>query len=258
MSGEDLYKWHIFCNDTNSWEYKWDLLENVPTVCPSNTLHNINLNSIHYEELYNNHIQTVKIQEEYISTGGSYRNGGHIMNISSNSNSQITFTHKYPISSLSVCYYTKDENWGDRVSCLVANNTKVGILTANTVSGNCVLNVSNTVMEKIVVGYDCSLKNFAENVYEDLGEVLNKDLVNNQITVENAPTTNFFQYNTYVMLSVYTFKNHYLGGNGYNLAGADKIGASYVPTLTPVTIIYENINGNTNDKKFLFNYGRLY
>lgn len=254
----ELYKWKIYCNTDQKWEYKWGESHEHLVVCPSNSQHDININSNYYCEVLTNTVQKVEIKEEDGLTGGKYRNGGHFMNITSNGKSQIIFSHNYAISAAAVSYYTKDNNFGDRLHCLVADNTTVGVLTSNAITGNSIIDVCPITVSKINNGFDVSLIDESGNKYERLGEAMDVDTENNQITVSKAPTQTFYSNNTFVKMSVYTFKNHYLGGTGYNVIGTDKIGASYITKGIPITLIYENLNGITTDKHFLFNYGRLY
>ena len=50
-----VYKYRIYCNVDQEWEYVWDTTP--PSVCPINSLHTVNANSVSYEDI----IQVAKI-----------------------------------------------------------------------------------------------------------------------------------------------------------------------------------------------------
>lgn len=106
--------------------------------------------------------------------------------------------------------------------------------------------VSSTVISVSQLGFYMTLTNGSDT--EDLGRIVYK--TSSTIFVENAPTINFLAESpTYIQQTVYVLKDHYVGNGKIFSVGEGKIGGSFVPADTPVSIKYTN-NSNV-DKRLL-------
>jgi len=166
-----------------------------------------------------------------------------------------TFAQKKDIGVLSMHYVSSESNNGDGLEFQVYPIEVVGALTANLSTGGTILNVSQTVVDNIKVGFLCRLTNGA--ITECMGEVLNVDTVNNQITIEKPSLNNFLASSpTYVMLTVRTGITPDIGNPGMRNPGIDKIGASFIAKNKSVRVCYNNFTGGA--KKFVFSVGHMY
>lgn len=109
------------------------------------------------------------------------------------------------------------------------------------------LNVSASVIQYTLIGYHLKLDDLSNN--DDLCRVIGIDKNNSKVYVEVNPSNSYsFTSPTYIRQTVYTIFNYEIGSVGEHEIGSSKIGGSYIPADTFITIEY--INGSTGtDKK---------
>jgi hypothetical protein len=252
-----LYYWEVYCVDDAKYEYTWD--HSIPTTCPSNASHTI-LTHPGPRILDEVSDGIVKLKEEETPTKGYYKFNGFLENIpESNPKGNITvidLSWKYPISILNGWFYASNEQVGDKIDVTIGENTIIGSLTSNANVGDITVNVSDSVLENAEVGWKLNL--FDGVVSEDLGEAIDIDTGNNQVTFENSLTNNFNYTNpVYVRLVPNIVNDLYINVGNIKYSFADKkIGGKYVPKNTSVKIKYKNNEGNS--KQFAFNIEYLF
>lgn len=165
------------------------------------------------------------------------------------------YTQKKDIGVLSYSFIGKDENDGDGIDVLIYPNTVIGYITADLSTGGTVINVSQTVIDNIYIGFYCRLDNGA--MLECMGEVLEIDKANNQITVEKPSSNNWSAASpTYVKITIKMADVKDIGPVGRHNEGEEKIGGSLLLKNKPIRVIYHNHTGGA--KKFVFYVGHLY
>ena len=99
------------------------------------------------------------------------------------------------------------------------------------------ISVDSNVIMNSKLGYNISLDDGVNSGV--VGEVIHKTA--NTIFVSDYPTIDFISTSpTYVKVTVYVLKDHFIGqGQLFNI-GESKIGGSYVPTDTLIGITYKN------------------
>ncbi len=108
------------------------------------------------------------------------------------------------------------------------------------------LSVSQTVIDNTSKGYHINLFDGVNS--DTLDMVLHVDSVNNKIYVKNNLSYGFLASSpTYVRQTVYTVKDYKLDVPWEHEIGQSKIGASYVPKDTRITLRYTN-NSTDTDK----------
>jgi hypothetical protein len=118
------------------------------------------------------------------------------------------------------------------------------------------INVTKTVIENVKVGYYVQLTDGLKAT--GYCEVMCIDKQNNGILIEKSPTEIYSPLSpTYVMISVYMIKDYEIGPPWENDIGASKIGGSYIPADTLVSIEYVN-HSDDEDKIFLGRIEYLY
>ncbi len=100
------------------------------------------------------------------------------------------------------------------------------------------LTTTQTALQYADPGFNISLFNGLHK--NNLGRVIDKDLINNVIYVEKSPTNTFSPIATYVLMTVYMMRDYELGPPWGRVVGESKIGGSYTPADTIVRIYYHN------------------
>lgn len=236
-----IYKYRVRCLTSNKYEYVWDDTE--PTTCPVNPAHTIDPSKT--AAVAKRAQNVVEIKEESVPTGGYFMSETIPMTI--NPNETATFTYTWPISMtvLMVGFTSDASNQGDVMSLCVAPDTTVGTLTANIGTGVSTLDVSQSVIDNMCLGFYVSITDGVNT--NDLGRCLAINKVSKIITVEN-PTTNSFAANSAIKITIYMMKNYTIGPPWEYEIGKSKIGGAYVPAGRVVKVTYEN---KTNATKTL-------
>jgi hypothetical protein len=157
----------------------------------ANSQSSFNLNVIYFK---NNPqlINELQIKEETPSgppTNGRFRVHGYEINATPNTNTIKDFSWKYPISALNIKFMTTTENIGDTINVFIIPCVNIGKVETTQSIGDTVLNLSSSTIQNVSVGYFVMLMDGTNT--QDLGLVLSKNTETNQITVQNALTSDF-------------------------------------------------------------------
>lgn len=249
-----LYKYSFTCNDEGVSKQVWrEESDPVPTKCPDDTSHVINTTSIRIVERVEEN--NVKVQEETIPTGGHFKALGRKMDIAANETKTKDEVFPFDISAMAIEFTSDSSNQGDELQLVIGPDTIIGTVSNDVTSGDTVINVSQTVIDYVSIGYNINLFDGVNT--SDLGRVTAVDKDNLTITAETAVDQSFSSVMpTYVRMSVYTIDDYTIGKPGRWTIGESKIGGSFIPAGTVVRIIYKN-NENAS-KEFISQLEYLY
>jgi hypothetical protein len=245
---ETLYRWRVYCVTDSKYEFTWrGETEEEPSVCPVNTSHTIDAsqNRIVQERKPD----LVEIIDERTPTGGN----PHLVSINFDAlPNQVTnhsWQEPFPINIISSYIFISSENRGDLLTVEISPNTVIGTITADVAISDTVIDVSQSVIDNIDVGYWVTLNNTV--IQEDLGRVISIDKNNLQITVETASTQIFLAVTpTFIEMTVRYMCDLELSHAGRLDIGRGNIGSSYVPANTSVITKYDNKHA-TDTKRFV-------
>lgn len=106
------------------------------------------------------------------------------------------------------------------------------------------LYVSGTVINYTSIGHHVALNDGTNS--NDMGRIISIDKVNNTISTEYTNTNTFDSSTpTYVKQTRYYLRNFELGESTKHTIGNSKIGGSYIPANTNITVEYENKSSST-------------
>lgn len=256
MSTNTFIKWSVYCTTDNKTVETLGYLpetDGVPLACPENNTHTIRVNSQKkIDTIYNN---AVRILEETIQTGGNYRMESISLDVDANTTGTKNIIWPYDVSILSSRIQSEDIHKNDIMNLYVAPNTIIGTLTSDANIGDTVLNVSSSVLPILEVGYLITLTDGVNT--EIVGDCINIDTENSQITISNPLTQSFSSSSpTYIQMSIHVLRNFELINSWLYVAGDDKIGGMGIPKNTPVSFTYQNnsTSGPAKHVSIIINY----
>jgi hypothetical protein len=281
-----VYVYRIYCETDSKYELVWGTTP--PTKCPIETSHTVDLSSVTVVQVIDPNETTIK--EETVPTGGNYASETLHVDAIANSTTISTESFGFPISALTIRYVSTSEHYLDEITVSVDKDRIIGALTANVapattwvsqnyVIGNAVnynnklysciqntvsnevptnlsywrrglkLSVSSTVIDYTMAGYYITVDNFTNA--DRVGRVISVDQTNNCIYVDTNLTNSFLATTpTYIRRSICPLKNYIIGAPSEENIGIEKIGGSYVPGDTVVTVEYKN-KSTTDNKIFI-------
>lgn len=241
-----IYKWRIRCNTDDKFEYIWN--ETEPVICPSNGTHKIDTSLTCIVDKIKPNV--LKIKEESTETGGNFRCETRTINIEPNTINTNIFNYKYPVSIFAVYFTTTSTHEGDIVESFIAPDTPIGLITSNVVKNDNIINVSSSVIENVMIGYDIKITD--KDNTDSLGKIIFIDKERSQITTENKCINNFKVSNqTYILLTIKILENYEIGPPTQHIIGDSKIGGMHVPANTNLLLKYINKSLDTS-KKIVF------
>ena len=200
-------------------------------------------------------IISVREQTYNAETSGSFRCETLNLTIPANSTVSESYTWGINIAPLVVKFISLESQYKNKINLYVAKNTPVGTLTQNLTPGQNILHVTDTVLDKMKRGYECTITDGTN--FDNLGQVLDINIHEKTITIK-SPTTlnNYYAGMCYVQLTIHIIKDFMIGHAGQYSIGESKIGASYVPAGIPVTLEYQNTSNEEID--FIWSIDLLY
>lgn len=249
--GSEVYYYRLKCVTENNNKYIWNT--EPPTTCPTNSEHEIDINSV--TKITSISSDVVEIKEESVPTGGNYKAETVIINTNVGETSITDKSWIIPINMFAVYFNTFTEHDGDNLVVEIAPDTIIGSITNDVNIGDTIIHVSDTVLKHIYVGYYIKLNDLTNS--NDCGMVTLVDKSSKTITV-NIPTNQSFSMNTptYIQQTIRMIDNFELSGSNKYSLGTTTVGGSYVPTGTIARVKYTN-NGSES-KKFRINIEYLY
>lgn len=248
-----VYKYRIYCSTDSKYEFAW--AETEPATCPTNTAHTIDASKTTIVET--NKADLIEIKEETTPTGRHYQiSMGKITAAAVSSTTTVNWSRPFPISALSILFNAAPANIGDGLEVHVGPDTIIGTIAVNVAVDDLIIEVSQTVMDNIALGYWVKIDDGVNN--QDLGRVTNVDTVNSRITIENKVTDAYVVATpTYIKMTVKIIWDFEIFCDGYHKIGDSKIGGSYIPANTNISILYTN-NDGVSTKDFIAYVEYLY
>lgn len=253
----EITDWRVYCSTDETYYHVYlPSNEPKPTTCPINTNHTIDSN-LTADVSQHNLTQRVMIEEEEsIRTQGYFRSKGFKMNIDGNVGSVTSFDISWPYDTtiLEGWFVPHSQNVNDCVSADIAPNTITGSIIAPLVTGNNIIEVSETVVENAALGFNLQVTD-GVNV-DNLGEII--DISNNHLTMEKASTNTYSpSAPTYVRQTIKLIDNLSITHDGGRVGFAQKKQRGKgLPKNHPLRINYENVSGS--DKTFALNIEYMY
>jgi hypothetical protein len=196
----------------------------------------------------------VQIKEETVKTGGHFQSQSFLLDVPEESdvyNLDISF--KIGIGILDAYSYIEQNMDGDELECVIGENTIVGTLANNTIVGDDIIKVSDSIFEYCDIGYYINLFNGTD--FEDLGRIIEKDSENKIIKLENKIVKNFV-VGDYIRMSIKLIPYAYLKGNTKLSFAYKRTGTNFLPSNRILRLKYKN--NNNIAKRFMFMVEYLY
>ena len=228
-----LYK--LFCYDENSIVYSWGSV--APTVCPNNSNHSVDPNSVQTSIKYDDSIKAEETSDGYFETSTV------TMVIPAGTPGTVT---EHDVSwPMDILLWNTRINpttpmIDDEMTVVAAPETTIGVLGATGATGATVLTVDSNVIANSYRGF---LTTLDDGVNKDVvGRTTNIDSVNSQITVE-TPLSYEFAPGTPVKISVYILKDIYIGNTNEIVIGLKGFKGKMVTAGTILRVYYTNNSG---------------
>ena len=243
-----ISKYQVYCTTESKYYTCWK--DSVPTVCPNNSGHSINIDSTTIIETVSE--QDVHVVEEnppldYPATGGHYGCKSIIIDVpAATTAGEVTTTTQcfhYPVGLMTVHFTSTADMEGDILHADMGLDTIVGAITQDVpIGSDCVdigISVSSTVIDYMSLGYNVRL--FDGVNQDDVDKCYEIDTVNSIIKVDKPTTHEFLASSpTYVQMTVEMLQNFVIGPPQTYRLGTNATGSSYVPANTLGHFRYEN------------------
>lgn len=231
-----LYNWRLTCA-THGDIFIWSGTK--PTTCNINASDSVNQDLTKIIDSVSTGLVVVK--EEDVPTQGYFKTTTKVLDTVPGLNT-FTFSWPYPVSVSCIFFTSKAEHEGDVIEMIPAAKTTVAGLVS--VSGYNLVVTSTTYIK---LGYWIFVNDVAG------GEVIAINSATQTITITNLITE---LPGSLVKVSRKAIENYEIGAPFRYDIGSSKIGASYVPANTVITVTYDN-KGIVN-KKFVAQIEFLY
>ncbi len=246
-------KWRVIVTSDSSHEFVWrDEDQGPPIVGPNGEAITTSLSRI--VEVRNP--EEIVIKEESVPTGGHYVFHSEKMIAAANTITTHDISFPIDINILASKVHVTADMEGDVISWSISPNLTVGTITSDVNINDTVINVSQTVMDNLDVGYYVRLADLAdpEGTNEVLLRVLAKDKDANTVTVESPATQAWLASGpTLVQMNVYYLYNVEIAAGDHDFEpGKNKIGAAHLPANTVIRATYDN--KHATDAKKLISY----
>lgn len=234
-----VYQYRVYCIEEGKNVNVW--ATTTPKLCPNNhTDRSIDPNRTTVVSSLSTN--TIKAEEP---TEGYFQATTVEMNIPSGSPGDVTLIDvSWPMDILiwKTEFNPVSDMMGDKINVIGDPGLSVGALTADASATDTVLNVSNTVTDNVIRGFDVQLTDGSTT--EKLGRIVGVDKDNFQITVENALTNNFLASSpTYVQLNVCSVKDFKIDTLNKTQFGEKGFRYKTLPANTVMRLEYTNNNG---------------
>lgn len=235
---KNINQYRFFCNTENIFVYTWSI--SVPTCCPNNNTDVIDLSSITIIDTINSN--AVSIIQNNDDIQGYYRMECLTINVLPNQTSVKTFSWPYNISVLTINWTSNEIYKGDILNVYSYPNTIIGFTTEDINIGDSVINVSDTVMQHIIIGSLITISNGTTSI--SFGDCINKDVVDKTITC-SVKANYAFQKNSQVLMTMQHIKNYVFNTNEEIRLANKHLQSTYLKANKIVKIMYQN-NSNVS------------
>lgn len=206
-----------------------------------------------FKEDGNKRLQT-RIEEEEVYTGGNYQSQSFEMSIGAGEAEKVMdISFPIPISVLSGEVTGDALYQQDDLEVFVYPDTITGTITSDVAVNDTVINVSQSVIDNVKIGFYIKLDDGTNN--DDLGRCISIDKNNLKITVETASTNAYLASTpTYIKQTVKFVPHLRLPMNSRVVIGESKIGGSHLPANAILRVRYINNSATTKTFSFILEY----
>ena len=184
---------------------------------------------------------TVKIQEVDEDNGKSYAADTVTCDMSVN-NGQVDWSLPIDIWILGAQIQASTENIDATIEACAAPETTIGAITSDVAASDTIINVQQSVIDNIKVGYLVHLDDGTNS--EQFAYCTAVDDVNNQITVDTGAVNAYAAATpTYVKMTIPRIRKLVMRSTGRIEIGEMKIGASRLPAGTVLQVKYNGAAG---------------
>jgi hypothetical protein len=248
-----LLRYRVWCNNSSKFEFVWLAEEDgLPTKCPTDTAHVIDTIKTSIVETVEDNV--IEIKEEVVKTNGHFAMEDDLFEIPAIVGvSMHDVTLPFDINLVRGRWFDGLENKEDFADFIIAPDTVIGAIAGNVAVDDTVINVTQTVIDNLDVGYFVSL--FDGTNTERVGRCIAIDKENNTITIETASTQAFSAATpTYVRMEIKMASNMSLRGSNQYVMGEGSFKGAHIPKDTKVQVKYNNVDGVAKKFHIIFEY----
>ena len=254
MSENTTYKYQTYCETEQKYVSVWVGSEDsTPNACPNGADHIISGSWQIIDKIVSN---TVVIKSSRIVNNNYMFEGFNIDDIQPNTTKSVSISFPYDIAIICGTTEVSLEQRGDFMNIIIAPNTMIGVLTSDVTENSNILNVSQTVIDNVSVGFEITLNDMINQ--ESLGRITSIDKVNRTITTAYK-TVNSYSADPFVqvLLNIYKIKNlRFMNPCEMKMKGLSTE-TSMIPKNTKIKVLYTN-NSSTVVKNISIYFEYLY
>lgn len=245
----NVSRYQIYCETEATWKYVWG--QEPPTVCPTNTAHTVNPNSVAIVE----NISSTEVTVKQPTEGYFIVEGIPLVFPSCTPGTVQMVEHSFDETILlwKTIFNITDSMIGDTFSIIINPDMPIGGLTATANAGDTILHVNSTVYENVVTGMYVKLDADDSPPYTNAGKIINVDKTAGTITLKKALTESF-PPGTIVYLNIYMAKDIVLDAAFPSEYGEKGFSAKQIPKGTIIRMFYTNNDGNAKTMNWRIGY----
>jgi len=150
-----VYLYKLWCITEGTWKYVYG--DSAPTVCPTDTSHTIDTNSITIEEIISPDIITTRLSQTDLlneNTAITVERGFNIPVTAGETISSKVESFPFDIDLVAGFVQYKDAVWGDyiEISAMPLGDASIGTLAADALAGDTVITVDNDAYQNLRLG----------------------------------------------------------------------------------------------------------
>jgi hypothetical protein len=182
----------------------------------------------------------------YKTTNGYFRSEGFKLTCPPGDATHI-FKWEYPVSCNILKLITKPDNIGDIINTYIGKDTIIGTVRIEYTANSEYMSVCKNCLVYLKEGFLVKVNG------HNFGEVLdiNKETATIKISIPYGSTLPALSF---VQMTTHNLKNFYLIQEGIIDIGGSKIGSSYIPANTEISLVYTNTSQSTKDFYFIAEY----
>jgi len=244
-----VYQYRIYCITDSKYEYIWGTTP--PTLCPTNTSHEVNPNSINSVNEVSD--TAVEIKQEIVPTGGNSKVVTKSFAVQPNTTDSLDFSFPYNVNICGGFVQTRDSQEDDLVSIIVSPDTVIGEIVSNCAIGATSIIVNSTVLQYSFVGGYIKLFDGTNTSIEC--EIISIDSVNSTLNLDLEIDIAFSASTpTYVKFSVGHIYKVRVGLGGIKTVGTLMLTSTFIPANTNIRIIYVNNSDVIQTPNFMIQF----
>jgi hypothetical protein len=241
MLTSTIYNIKVYCKDSLDNIIIHNIWQDNPIVstCPLN----IPGHTVMETEILDQISQNIQmVEDDNTGTNGIYRAIGYTFDVDPGPDTEFKLigqqSYPYPMRVYVFTAMPGLDNIGDTFSFVSSKDTIVGMLRSS-VTGGTLLEVNDTVIANMKIGFEVSLGITGTTGYQSVGECIDIDVSNKILTV-STPVSQLFDIGTPVMLTVKRVENIKMTTDKPLTFGSNTIGSSLAAAGLRGSLLYKN------------------